>query len=223
MATRAERRRIENEGRKRMKNDLKRGARADLNPRSTAYHEAAHAVVGEIVGLRTQSATINPSDGLIGSILREEQNIPHALVPIFVASILAGSVAEERLGTMPRGFVPVSDWDELASFWRKCGFSEEDWARAQDAGCLLVRIMLAHPGVWSAINETAESLIANRTLSGDGVREIVTSRGLPQMHYRLEGVLAAAVRGNVADIKLLRSSYYAELMARLSRLKLEAS
>ena len=147
----------------------------------TAWHEAGHAVVGELFDHRIDFVTCEPliykGEFILGIAMvgfRKSKVITTRWgLRGYLMHLFAGPAVEHVRGTMPEGGMPETDIRAAASIFDQLPFPtqrEKDeflTAATEDA-----RHVVEVPPVWAAIQEVAERMIVEGTLSGAEVRKI---------------------------------------------------
>ena len=157
-----------------------------------AYHEAGHAVITWHVGLSPTAATIEPGEGNLGRVEREEIDTPFEGAPPpapimkkMILSALAGPLAEGRFtGNDPyrtyAGFdgeaaVKGSDVDYISDLLLRVSSMEDcesgaAWdAFEREAQELVDRF-------WQDIERVAEKLLEATTLTGKELGDVLSLR-----------------------------------------------
>jgi hypothetical protein len=146
--------------------------------RQTSYHEAAHAVMYELAGMRVKSATAKPffdGEPMRGVTRLESEgqkiNLSGEKLVGYCKAIVAGDLASYKVGA-DRGYRSSSDQEQLTRVVADIPFST-DQVRAQVEP--LAQADLDNPVIWSKIEALAVMLQSVDTVSGDDVRKIVES------------------------------------------------
>lgn len=168
----------------------------------TAVHEAAHAVIGERLGVRVEGITGEPAKpGHYAGVtaMGHTQFEDHRIVTGTEMIIsLAGCLAETRMFGHCAEFARRGDMDTMRMImWRAIrvyqglpeptsaevldGVSKGQVPREVEAAVQKLAAMksqetinmLADPETWAQIQAVAEALLANGNLSGDEVRRIM--------------------------------------------------
>ena len=186
--------------------------------RWTAYHEAGHAVINALLGIRFRLVTIIPSGELLGRVERQQlpigrrrwKRIPRGYVRREIVSALAGGIAEglARRDGLASGL--RDDLEKLVSLIRllprsrtlsgRCRCHIEMHRRAEG----LVRRN------WDVIDEVARKLIRDKTLSEREVLKVLRDycRYRHQIEVMLEWVRRAQHSGGLLpNAERLRSRH----------------
>jgi hypothetical protein len=154
--------------------------------RSTAFHEAGHAVVACLLGVPFRLVTIKPSEDSLGHVLhnrwpawadpdseRYNQWRANWWFEIRTRISLAGQMAEAIcIGRRPRRYSHSADDDGAEDLaLRLCGDGEaaSAWLHWLLIG---VRRRLAQPQVWHAVEVIADELLNRKTISDKEAHEI---------------------------------------------------
>jgi hypothetical protein len=161
--------------------------------RSTAYHEAGHAVVRRRLGLGVTGASIVEDDETVGRVhgyapgAKYLEQLEIGMEVAFdgrtrkrieqeIMCAWAGTLAEERLGELNEAQRAVGARDDVEVIrelaWRLHQGNDYEaepfveWLRRRTEG------VLARELVWVQVEAVAEALLAERTLSGRRFREV---------------------------------------------------
>jgi hypothetical protein len=156
---------------------------------STAYHEAAHAIVSEMFDFPVECVSIVPyvnektGEAMLG-VCRHTKETECGGVPLmgplrtqfWLLEILAGAAAEHKIGSLPFGVVPGSDTNSLMNMLLQTGTPRESWVATYEKLMSRTRELVSQTDVWNAIESLALELLAKPQSSvlGAEVREIVT-------------------------------------------------
>jgi hypothetical protein len=156
-----------------------------LSRKSTAYHEAAHAVFYELAGVGVEFATAFPifdeRNGWVrGAVKPANAVIQASQVPAYAEGILAADFAQEKAG-LGHHDVSSGDFAQLGRLAMQVNTSALAEGRftgltAENLYALAapqVKLKIDDPPVWSAIEKLAARLEESEVVQGDEVREIV--------------------------------------------------
>jgi hypothetical protein len=144
--------------------------------KSASYHEAGHAIVNMLFGLRVKRVTITPQCG--SRVRSQPEDKPLTEV---VAIFASGAAAEGRPQGTPRRCFNSESWGAAALSDHACARSTiatQPDISANEADYILEAAMNAvfefmeDPGVWASVEELAEQLYARGSLTGDDVQAV---------------------------------------------------
>jgi hypothetical protein len=183
--------------------------------RWTAYHEAGHAVIDAVLGIRFLRVTIVPWKHMLGRVERRRRSIglphkarqPRVHVERAIVGTLAGGIAERLARRDGRASGLAEDYNEECVLTRLLPGtrSRSGGARRLDAMQLRAETFVQHH--WNAIDQVALRLIRDRTLKECEVLTILRQEklvdALAGMNSSDEGVeyllhKAVAALGHVA-------------------------
>jgi hypothetical protein len=152
----------------------------DPDPRGTAFHEAAHTVVGLVLGFELEYVTIEPDeDGSTGVAMflevafgDYETGLPVASVDVFERAIkrtLAGEISQRRAGSEVMSVHGSRDRWHLENFLLGLPGSIVDRAVGLEALTAETEGLVAV--CWPGIETLAALLFERRRLSGAEVEE----------------------------------------------------
>jgi hypothetical protein len=163
--------------------------------KKAATHEAGHAVVAEAMGFRVHSATIEPSGEFLGGVFienampehrqpltaRETEQLERVMVFLY-----AGYLAECRV--CPREPGPRDHEDQM--FMYDCAMvatagkpTRDQYERAAE------RAVTAVQACWPMVEAAAAALVAEKTLTGDRLREVLKPYDLAGARAGLTAIL----------------------------------
>lgn len=159
-------------------------ARSTEETCKVAHHEAAHALVGMLLGAPIESVSIEASEdeGIEGRTIHEFGEIGKHLGGVDWARMAkaitnyAGHLAEIHLGFKDEFEETGAHGDYLKAaiaLQDITGGNEEKFDALQESALATARMMVEL--CWPQIELVAEMLVKNGTLSGDEVREILTN------------------------------------------------
>lgn len=139
-----------------------------------AIHEAAHAVIGTIVGLTLTEVWVGARrQGRIGGEARFESGSPQALAVHLMAGPIAQTKAVADLGYEPLVQAAVeglSGQGDHATIDTRLAEGHVIWQAQADRDA---RVLLDTPSVWSAVKVVADALLVRGRLDGAAVRGLV--------------------------------------------------
>jgi ATP-dependent Zn protease len=154
--------------------------------RATAYHEAGHAVMAWILGVKIRSATIAPEReaGIAGSVSHEKVLIgkfPEAIdsdrqrirAEKLIMVSLAGPIAQVLYN--PRSFRRYHagfDWDRALDLSTMCTESISTTERHIEYLEARTKDHLRNPEKWKLVKKLADELLATRTVDGVRIAEL---------------------------------------------------
>ena len=153
---------------------------------ATAYHEAGHAVVALLLGMRLRSVTIlfdeeHHNKGLCscepekGLDRVDEWPLPRreAWANRRITFVIAGPIAEKRFTNRTNRAGSSADFDEAVRIAEKVSLSDREAERQIDWLWERANNLLAVKETWKAVEEVAAALLAQQTLTGRAVKKIV--------------------------------------------------
>jgi hypothetical protein len=169
--------------------------------KATAYHEAGHAVVSRYTGREMKHVTIRPDRTTLGHVrLAKDRRLHRALrdcidhmgavtpgkkdaIERLVIILFAGGIAEKKQSR--RKCFARSDIDhrqamDLVESLSSCHKELEAWAHL-----LWVRAESCVALWWPEIKAVAAALLERETLTGDEVKEILSSMHAPERDAQL--------------------------------------
>jgi hypothetical protein len=152
---------------------------------TTAYHESGHAVTSELWDFPVELVSIVPETdehgattlGVCQHVVNEENDgvnlFGPARIRFWMAKLLAGSAAEHKLGSSPKGVVSTTDIRELKPMLVELHPNKR--RTVFDDVTELANKTINRPDVWKAIETLALRLLANPStpIMGADVRAIV--------------------------------------------------
>ena len=177
----------------------------------TAYHEAGHAVLHEVLGNGVSVATIIPSESnkdtaseddsiALGHVSPRLANFPMSDYERNLHRVvcsLAGGIAAEIAGDDD----PGTDGDEeiIEKIIETMNLDRKGESNFRKEAQSLCCRLLGEPKMWAAVEEVKEALLTYKTIPGDVVRAIVKKQDRPDLfpvsitkqlsfHYRKEFV-----------------------------------
>ncbi len=151
---------------------------------STAYHEAGHAVMGFMLGIRIRNVSIVPDESTFG---RVEHSSPLKSINLEVVDkadysrfrmeknaimAFAGALAEKKFN--PHGFRKVwsiTDWEIASSLIERYSISPEE--HNAYVKLLQIRAKALVEVYWPDIEDLASLLLEKEKLSGKAVRKFI--------------------------------------------------
>jgi hypothetical protein len=168
--------------------------------RSTAHHEAGHAVVSWVVGLEMEGVSIEPQGSSLGQVSHtdlEQMEMYDEILRRHLVSCYAGVKAVELYtgratdpddpNTDPR--VEGSDWDAIVELTMTLAGPEQSArvAMQEQAEEEARRVLREN---WHAVEVVAQALLKDRSLDSDDIsrilREANCSPGEPVYDYELD-------------------------------------
>ena len=151
-------------------------SKPDLQRKATAFHEAAHAVVGVMLGLDLGYVTLDPDDVTLLGLCQFTCDEEDVRIDAFLIESLAGKVAEMLCvlqsvasgARYDRGLVI----DVLAR-----RYAESEQARVQALALLEAHAVKLVLEAWDTIAVVAHELLDSGTLKGEEVAQIVGHGG----------------------------------------------
>jgi hypothetical protein len=147
--------------------------------RWTAYHEAGHAVIHALLGIRFLLVTIVPSGHLLGRVEREQQPIwrgsptTHAHVRRLILCLLAGGIAERLARRDGQASGLEQDRDSVVPLIAHLPGSRTLGQRVRRHIEMHLRAESLVRRHWNAIDEVAQRLIRDKTLKEQDVLRIL--------------------------------------------------
>lgn len=148
-----------------------------------AFHEAAHAVVAVLLGLRARAELHDDAPGCGATDIDAPEGVAGA--DRLLVALVAGSEGEGRLLGGPREW-RVSVEDARAIVRLIGGFGDDTPERLSRAKVSAGRIV-REPRVWKAIEDVAAALERSSTLEHAAVLRAVTDAGLRPASFGPEG------------------------------------
>lgn len=140
----------------------------------SAFHEAAHAVVAVLLGLRARAELHDDQPGCGATDIDAPEG--RAGSDRLLVALVAGGEGEGRLLGTPRDW-RVSTEDAKAILRLVGGLTDDGVARLSQAKRSTARIV-RDPRVWAAIEEVAATLARTSVVEHAAVREAVGNAGL---------------------------------------------
>jgi hypothetical protein len=178
----------------------------------TAYHEAGHAVIHEVLGNGVVEATIIPrdeskdSDSKDGHVSLGHVNAHASSFPIseyrrnlyaVVGSLAGGMVVHSAYDLDYEDDGTGGDEENVEKFIKWMNLDDAEESQFLCEAYSLGEKLLNDPKIWAAIEEVKEALLTYKTIPGDVVRAIVKKEDRPELfpvvitkqlsfHYRKE-------------------------------------
>jgi hypothetical protein len=165
-----------------------KAARALLE--ATAYHEAGHAIISGISGIRVSRVTAEPDEDSLGATHRSDplrriaidgdDDSPRAQRRAENCMIvsLAGTVAQRKYNPRSvRRYQHASDWESVCDILtHSCSGDKKIMRTYYELMELRAKALVQNLVNWRAIGILAEELLQRRTLAGKTLREFIASR-----------------------------------------------
>lgn len=161
------------------------GGRSMPTRQETAYHEAAHAVMSEVLDFKVDFLTCEPRliDGELNLGYFETVNKNETLLGYRVVTkaitLFAASACEWRRGTLPDGTMPDGDAREALKYTSTMADKDVEVDVVWGLIRALTESFLEIPEIWAAIEIVAKKLIAEGTLPGATVRATLAEATIP--------------------------------------------
>lgn len=151
----------------------------------TAFHEAGHAIIALWHGRPVGQVSILPDNTRLGYCeIRKGQFGPrHDPLEVNMLILLAGAASEARLTGGDHSWEGAAqDLNDVRQLSRQRAPNDRQAERLERRMLAKVEKLLCQPSVWQAVEELAQQLLKNTTISGRTARHLYDQARAKDQH-----------------------------------------